>query len=577
MMPNPSMMEASQKHPGPLFPLMSQIEFYFSPQNLSRDKFLLSQLNATDHLGAVAIEVLCNFPKVRQLHALIRNMGHLPANMTPMADPMMVRMALEHSSVVRVSQDGMWVVLQDFRPTPTSSMTPSNADEPKAVPSTPSSPSSQATGSSSLGIPTHPLPAAASSVASSGGTRERNIVIVRDIPSGVSTEEVLEAFETELASPISARHDVGNTWFVTFETEDQAVAALAASRDRAIRGVPVLGRIKSDTRPQTPLITPAQQLAQANSDGASVGGNSTVSNGGLGMPPLQSSAPSYPVAAHPVYVMTMQQHPPPQSFGAYGYAPYSHYGMPFMVPQKPNSMAARVQQQYFQQGYGSPTYPHFMRPHPSYTANGKPPPNVYVRPKYSRPPQSRSGATNGSRSEFDGGNNSSSQGGKRNKKKRWNSNNNGKKGARSHIPPSFDDSSAAPSCDSKQQEQSFKHMPGRDGLPPTSGRKQRPMDQSPAQISRKKKQTPARNIDLGAENFPALGGGNRTPHPKKEVASTPASGGYAQALLKKVSKTSPSKSETKAISPDQKELVLDEAISKLAFSEDNAPTSYDEW
>ena len=120
---------------------MSQIEFYFSPQNLARDKYLLSQLNATDHLGAVAIEVLCNFPKVRQLHALIRNMGHLPANMTPMADPMMVRMALEHSSVVQVSQDGMWVVLKDFRPTPTSSMTPSNVEEPKTVPSTPSSPS----------------------------------------------------------------------------------------------------------------------------------------------------------------------------------------------------------------------------------------------------------------------------------------------------------------------------------------------------------------------------------------------------------------------------------------------------
>ena len=45
--------------------LRSQVEFYFSDANLSRDTFLLSLLHSRDHPGRIPVATIASFPKVR--------------------------------------------------------------------------------------------------------------------------------------------------------------------------------------------------------------------------------------------------------------------------------------------------------------------------------------------------------------------------------------------------------------------------------------------------------------------------------------------------------------------------------
>lgn len=312
-----------------LYPLRSQVEFYFSPQNLAKDTFLKSQLNAAAHIGAVPMETICNFPKVRQINALLHNMGHLPLHMLPMADPRLVRMALQHSTVVTVSQDGAWIspTQSSWNQSTQEKPNPVNfPEESKTVSSTPSSPSSQATTSSSLGIPTHPLPPAADSLASRS---ERTIIILRDIPDTVSPQEVLQAFATDEVAPKAARPDVGNTWFVNFETEDQAVKALASANNKMIGNFPVRGCLKSDIKPTS---TSDSAGTQATSSAPPSSGNTA---------PLHTMPITYPVVFP---YMPMQQ-----SHAAYGYV--------YSIPHQQGPIHVRAQPpQYYPFGYANQGY-----------------------------------------------------------------------------------------------------------------------------------------------------------------------------------------------------------------------------
>jgi hypothetical protein len=337
--------------------LKAQIEFYFCPQNLAKDGFLQSQLNATNHLGAVPIEIICNFPKVRHLHALVRTGGHIPAAMAPPADPQVLRVALEGSTVVNVSDDGMWISPIHFFPLSADFEDPKDTTATVAtsttVASTPSSPSSQATGSSSLGVPTHPLP-----------LKERTTVIVRDIPETATPDQVLEAFSSSDITPKSAHPDVGNTWYVTFETEDQAVAALSVTSNRTIAGAPIQGRLKSEQLRPPAMALPPQDLRNA--------------------PPVPNLQPAQQYhMAPPAQVM---QQP------AYGYVAY-----PYAVPQHQHhqQQAFRMQQQYFQQQQQYAAYPQAYpqyvqrRPPQQQQRYATPPPHVYVRPTKQSQQQNR--------------------------------------------------------------------------------------------------------------------------------------------------------------------------------------------
>lgn len=74
---------------------------------------------------------------------------------------------------------------------------------------------------------------------------QRNTIILRDIPSDAPADEVKLLFADKF--PISNIHsDVGDTWFVSFETEDHALDALLHVRDLSFRDKPVKARMKAE-------------------------------------------------------------------------------------------------------------------------------------------------------------------------------------------------------------------------------------------------------------------------------------------------------------------------------------------
>jgi hypothetical protein len=371
----------------------AQIEYYFRPQNLQNDSFLQAQLNATEHLGAVPIHILCSFPKVREIYTLSRYGPNFPRHQMPLVDPNILRIALRGSDIVVVSEDGMWIspvrsppkahpvtaevdqrplevvdcsegmsgqdaassVGQDKDECATakdSEATSTTANSGiSSVQSAPSSPLSQ---SSSLGVPTHPLPS----------LKERTTVILRDIPDTATEIEVMEAFSSETVKPKSATPDVGNTWYISFESEEQAVTALSSTWEKTIAGAPIRGRLKGGSRnsismpplPPTASLHPAQVVART--DHASISSatnpssvNSTTNTlAGSSYPPRSGRALSSPLTQSYGYVT---------SGVAYGFpvARNNH-------PQYPGAYQMQ-QQQLFHQKYHHHSHEqqHFQQKH----------------------------------------------------------------------------------------------------------------------------------------------------------------------------------------------------------------------
>eukprot|EP00551_Chaetoceros_affinis_P005271 CAMPEP_0203684164 /NCGR_PEP_ID=MMETSP0090-20130426/47898_1 /ASSEMBLY_ACC=CAM_ASM_001088 /TAXON_ID=426623 /ORGANISM="Chaetoceros affinis, Strain CCMP159" /LENGTH=969 /DNA_ID=CAMNT_0050553331 /DNA_START=675 /DNA_END=3584 /DNA_ORIENTATION=+ len=88
--------------------LKSQVEFYFSPQNLSRDTYLRGLMahyggNNAHTLPIVPLSVIASFPKVRELCATKTGAAVIPP------DPFLLMKAMEGSNVAKVSPDGYWI------------------------------------------------------------------------------------------------------------------------------------------------------------------------------------------------------------------------------------------------------------------------------------------------------------------------------------------------------------------------------------------------------------------------------------------------------------------------------------
>uniref|UniRef100_A0A7S4LGJ5 HTH La-type RNA-binding domain-containing protein n=1 Tax=Eutreptiella gymnastica TaxID=73025 RepID=A0A7S4LGJ5_9EUGL len=75
-------------------------------------------------------------------------------------------------------------------------------------------------------------------------TASRVTIILRDIPKDVPEAEIRQLFSEEKVSHV--RPDIGDTWFVTFATEDDCKAAYAKCQDKTFRDEPVKARIKSE-------------------------------------------------------------------------------------------------------------------------------------------------------------------------------------------------------------------------------------------------------------------------------------------------------------------------------------------
>ncbi|KAL4096342.1 hypothetical protein PRIC1_009702 [Phytophthora ramorum] len=74
---------------------------------------------------------------------------------------------------------------------------------------------------------------------------ERTTIILREIPSSTQPEEVEAIFEG-CGKVASVRSDVGDTWFVTMNTESEAVSTLLALRSKTFNGAAIKARLKSE-------------------------------------------------------------------------------------------------------------------------------------------------------------------------------------------------------------------------------------------------------------------------------------------------------------------------------------------
>ncbi|KAG7394328.1 La- protein 4B [Phytophthora boehmeriae] len=93
---------------------------------------------------------------------------------------------------------------------------------------------------------------------------ERTTIILREIPSSTKPADVEAIFEG-CGDVASVRSDVGDTWFVTMNTESEAVNTLLALRSKKFNGAPIKARLKSEnvlksfypTQPAENVIAPA--------------------------------------------------------------------------------------------------------------------------------------------------------------------------------------------------------------------------------------------------------------------------------------------------------------------------------
>jgi la-related protein 4 len=99
---------------------------------------------------------------------------------------------------------------------------------------------------------------------------ERNTIILREIPSATKPEDV-EAIFTGCGGKVeSVRSDVGDTWFVTMASEEEAVATLLALRSKTFNDAPIKARLKSENTLKS--FFPSQPAESAVAPGASYGG-----------------------------------------------------------------------------------------------------------------------------------------------------------------------------------------------------------------------------------------------------------------------------------------------------------------
>lgn len=108
----------------------------------------------------------------------------------------------------------------------------------------------------------------------------KSTLILRDIPSDAHEEKVKELFKFPGCAPIvGIRSDIGDTWFILFDGEDDAKNALSEMKAKKVcfQGKPIKGRVKTETTtprsfaPQysatavvPPLVSPSHSNAYVN-------------------------------------------------------------------------------------------------------------------------------------------------------------------------------------------------------------------------------------------------------------------------------------------------------------------------
>lgn len=343
--------------------LRTQIEFYFSPQNLARDTYLRNML-ATYGGAAVPLAAIANFPKVRNLCA--SELGIVNSNAP--ADPHLLMNVLGGSNIVSVTPDATWI--SPLLPIPP--LDPSVKVRPISTAASPYVPD--------MRPPQQPSPNLAGIYGRDSPIV--NTLVVRDMPIDVKPDKVIEIFSHQEIVPKTAKVEAGNVWFVSFSTEDDAKKILALKQELNIEGHNIYVNLAPVSHQQHMI----PNYYAANS-----------------MPQIVTMPQQ---GINPGYIYSYPYRPMPSN-GPPGYYMYPNlgHGHPMQYQQMyhggiPPYRANAGQQKYFQTEMGRPFHndKNKMRPLDN---NGKVPPegsNQHRNNKYDK----KTSSSNGTESGFSG-------------------------------------------------------------------------------------------------------------------------------------------------------------------------------
>lgn len=199
--------------------LSKQLEYYFSVENLSKDTYLQTLRELND--GYVPASILANFAKVR---SLLENRLDAEA---------VVKAAADFSSyleVVHVDKDSNKKVVETKDLQTILAVGPKDSKPIEIV--------------SSIDKQLAPV---ASNTSPAANTIQ-NTVILREVGSGVTEDDIRELFNFEKCPSIQVvRQDVANCWFVTLNasSRDDMVHVMLSLRSKTLKGEPVKARLKA--------------------------------------------------------------------------------------------------------------------------------------------------------------------------------------------------------------------------------------------------------------------------------------------------------------------------------------------
>ena len=388
--------------------LRTQVEFYFSPHNLSRDTYLRSMLTNTDTPDDVSprpmqlmtpTSNILNFPKVKNIMSGAESM--------PESLHMVLKIALEGSAVVTMSTDAQWIGPASQNLPPMGMAMPQyNPQQGQMVPNMPGmnqmfpqhmyppGPMMTQPGSMMM-IPVPPgqemsppgMPVATvpyntnipNEIESPTVSIENEIqqavqlqqidlsstVALLELPSDINPLEILTTFTTDTLRPKGASlQESESIWIVVFGSEDDANSAIEIAKTKTLRGKPIKALLRSEM--------PKNELnVQPNAASPAM---SSLSGGTV---PTQQPQPTLPQQPHPMYppppnMMQGQPGVPPQGAAPYPPPNYGRIpagGMPPHLPQGPPG--AVPPPYYYNQMY--PGYHPGMPPPPQHAAGMLPP------------------------------------------------------------------------------------------------------------------------------------------------------------------------------------------------------------
>ena len=244
--------------------LRSQIEYYFSPSNLSRDRYLLSHLSASPTGRSVPLSTLCTFAKVRTicLQSGICGPSGTPSDLQSMENAIV--QALEGSERTEVTgpQGARNVGLRQEHAQIIQQMTQQMAvaQQQQQVPRTP-----PAAGPSDLGADAK---AAAANANASSMEPRRSTIILRDIPGTTDPADVRGLFDNipDLPEIKSVTATIGDNWFVEFEVGEgrDLVDVMLRLREKKWDGRTVKARLKTETQQSNKSFFPASPASRAS-------------------------------------------------------------------------------------------------------------------------------------------------------------------------------------------------------------------------------------------------------------------------------------------------------------------------